>query len=307
MLEGLHPQKPTHVMRLVCDEATARAVADSVMETFDPTETAAAAFENEQTLKWEVEVYFSSPPDDENLRELIRVTVSPSAAASLTIETLAEKDWVKASLDGLSIVHAGRFQVHGSHDRIRIPVNAIGIEIEAALAFGTGHHGTTRGCLLALDAILKRRRPKRVLDVGTGSGVLAIAAARALHRPVAAGDIDPVAVHAARSNAVLNRAGAYVHPVTARGVRHQTLFSERGYDLVFANILARPLMRLAPSITSVAAPDGDIVLSGLLAHDVPGVLSAYAAQGWYLDHRGDLEGWAALTLRKRRMRPVRFI
>ena len=307
MLEGLHPQKPTHVMRLVCDEATARAVADSVMETFDPTETAAAAFENEQTLKWEVEVYFSSPPDDENLRELIRVTVSPSAAASLTIETLAEKDWVKASLDGLSIVHAGRFQVHGSHDRTRIPVNAIGIEIEAALAFGTGHHGTTRGCLLALDAILKRRRPKRVLDVGTGSGVLAIAAARALHRPVAAGDIDPVAVHAARSNAVLNRAGSYVHPVTARGVRHQTLFSERGYDLVFANILARPLMRLAPSITSVAAPDGDIVLSGLLAHDVSGVLSAYAAQGWYLDHRGDLEGWAALTLRKRRTRPVRFI
>ena len=307
MLEGLHPQKPTHVMRLVCDEATARAVADSVMETFDPTETAAAAFENEQTLKWEVEVYFSSPPDDENLRELIRVTVSQSAAASLTIETLAEKDWVKASLDGLSIVHAGRFQVHGSHDRTRIPVNAIGIEIEAALAFGTGHHGTTRGCLLALDAILKRRRPKRVLDVGTGSGVLAIAAARALHRPVAAGDIDPVAVHAARSNAVLNRAGSYVHPVTARGVRHQTLFSERGYDLVFANILARPLMRLAPSITSVAAPDGDIVLSGLLAHDVSGVLSAYAAQGWYLDHRGDLEGWAALTLRKRRTRPVRFI
>ena len=307
MLEGLHPQKPTHVMRLVCDEATARAVADSVMETFDPTETAAAAFENEQTLKWEVEVYFSSPPDDENLRELIRVTVSQSAAASLTIETLAEKDWVKASLDGLSIVHAGRFQVHGSHDRTRIPVNAIGIEIEAALAFGTGHHGTTRGCLLALDAILKRRRPKRVLDVGTGSGVLAIAAARALHRPVAAGDIDPVAVHAARSNAVLNRAGAYVHPVTARGIRHQALFSERGYDLVFANILARPLMRLAPSITSVAAPDGDIVLSGLLAHDVSGVLSAYAAQGWYLDHRGDLEGWAALTLRKRRMRPVRFI
>lgn len=307
MLEGLHPQKPTHVMRLVCDEATARAVADSVMETFDPTETAAAAFENEQTLKWEVEVYFSSPPDDENLRELIRVTVSPSAAASLTLETLAEKDWVKASLDGLSIVHAGRFQVHGSHDRSRIPVNAIGIEIEAALAFGTGHHGTTRGCLLALDAILKRRRPKRVLDVGTGSGVLAIASARALHRPVAAGDIDLVAVHAARSNAVLNRAGSYVHPVIARGVRHQALFSERGYDLVFANILARPLMRLAPSITSVAAPDGDIVLSGLLAHDVSGVLSAYAAQGWYLDHRGDLEGWAALTLRKRRTRPVRFV
>ena len=304
MLEGLTPKQPTHVMRLVTNEATARGVADIVMETFDPNETAAAAFENEATLAWEVEVYFSQAPDEAGMRELIATTVNAEAAASVMFETLAEKDWVKASLDGLSIVEAGRFRVHGSHDRDRIPGHAIAIEIEAALAFGTGHHGTTRGCLLMLDQILKRRRPRHVLDVGTGSGVLAIAAARALHRPVAAGDIDPIAVVAARANATLNHAGAYLRPVVAKGLGHRDLARIKGYDLVFANILARPLIRLAPSIAAASHPDGDIVLSGLLSRDVPGVVTAYGLQGWRLSARIDLEGWAALLLRRRRTRPV---
>jgi ribosomal protein L11 methyltransferase len=304
MLEGLTPKNPTHVMKLVSDEKTARSVADIVMETFDPNETAAAAFENEATLAWEVEVYFAEPPNEVGMRELIASTVNQTAAAALTFETLVEKDWVKASLDGLSIVHAGRFQIHGSHDRQRIPQNAIGIEIEAALAFGTGHHGTTRGCLLMLDDVLKRRRPVHVLDIGTGSGVLAIAAARALHKPVASGDIDPVAVIAARSNAVLNRAGSTVRPVVAKGVGHPQLYAKAHYDLVFANILAKPLIRLAPHIASVASPDADIVLSGLLARDVPGVLNAYGLQGWYLAKRRDLEGWAALLLRRVAGRPL---
>jgi ribosomal protein L11 methyltransferase len=304
MLEGLTPKNPTHVMKLVSDEKTARAVADIVMETFDPNETAAAAFENEATHDWEVEVYFAEPPHQAGMRELIAATVDEGAAKALTFETLAEKDWVQASLDGLSIVHAGRFQVHGSHDRSRIPLNAIGIEIEAALAFGTGHHGTTRGCLLMLDDILKRRRPKNVLDIGTGSGVLAIAAARALHKPVASGDIDPVAVEAAYSNAVLNRAGAYVKPAVAKGVGHPALYAAKHYDLIFANILARPLIKLAPQIAAVAAPDADIVLSGLLARDVPGVVNAYGLQGWYLARRRNLEGWAALLMRRVAGRPL---
>jgi ribosomal protein L11 methyltransferase len=155
-----------------------------------------------------------------------------------------------------------------------------------------------------LDHVLKRRRPRHVLDVGTGSGVLAIAAARALHQPVAAGDIDPVAVEAARANARLNRAGAYVRPVVAKGLRHRDLARMGGYDLVFANILARPLIRLAPAITSATHPDGDIVLSGLLARDVPGVVNAYGLQGWRLSARIDLEGWAALLMRNRRTRPI---
>lgn len=304
MLEGLTPKNPTHVMKLVSDEKTARAVADIVMETFDPNETAAAAFENEATERWEVEVYFADAPDEDGMRQLITDTVSTDAARDLYFETLAEKDWVKASLDGLSIVEAGRFRVHGAHDRGRIPLNAIGIEIEAALAFGTGHHGTTRGCLLMLDHILKQRRPRHVLDVGTGSGVLAIAAARAIKRPVASGDIDPVAVDAARSNAVLNSASDYVRPVVAKGVSHPALYKHAHYDLVFANILARPLIKLAPHIADVANANGDIVLSGLLGRDVPGVLKAYALQGWYLVKRIDLEGWAALLLHRRRNKPV---
>ncbi len=284
-------------MRLVADETTARSVADIIVETFDPAETAAAAFENETTLAWEVEVYFSEPPDEPSVRDLIASAAGPDAAQRLTFETIGEKDWVKASLEGLSLVRAGRFTVHGGHDRARIPLNTIGIEIEAALAFGTGHHGTTRGCLLMLDAILKRRAPRHVLDVGSGTGVLAIAAARALHRPVAAGDIDPVAVEAARENARNNAVGGHLRPVAAKGVEHPALKSRRFYDLIFANILARPLMRLAPSIAAVAAPGADVVLSGLIPRDVPGVLAAYRAQGLHLVRRMELEGWATLQVR----------
>jgi ribosomal protein L11 methyltransferase len=297
MLEGLPPHRPTHVMRLVTDEMTARRVADIIVETYDPAETAAAAFENETTLAWEVEVYFSDPPDEASVRDLIASAAGSEAAERLAFETIGEKDWVKSSLEGLSLVRAGRFTVHGSHDRDRRPRNTIGIEIEAALAFGTGHHGTTRGCLLMLDAILKRRTPRHVLDVGSGTGVLAIAAARALHRPVAAGDIDPVAVDAARENARNNAVGAYLRPVVAKGVQHPGLQASRFYDLVFANILARPLMRLAPSIAAVAAPDADVVLSGLIPRDVPGVLAAYRAQGLHLVRKMELEGWATLQVR----------
>jgi ribosomal protein L11 methyltransferase len=304
MQEGLTPKNPSHVMKLASDEATARAVADIVMETFDPNETAAAAFENEALGRWETEVYFADVPDEVGMRQLIAETVHAEAAEALVFETLAEKDWVKASLDGLSIVEAGRFRVHGSHDRGRIPQNAIGIEIEAALAFGTGHHGTTRGCLLMLDHILKRRRPHAVLDIGTGTGVLAIAAARALKQPVEAGDIDPVAVIAARGNAVLNHAGAYLRPVVAKGTGHPTIATGAPYDLIFANILARPLIKLAPSLTNIASPDADIVLSGLLHPDVAGVLNAYRMQGWYLSKRINLEGWAALLLRRVAGRPL---
>jgi ribosomal protein L11 methyltransferase len=298
MLEGLHPQNPTHVMRLTTNERTARRVADLIVETFDPSETASAAFENEATLAWEVEVYFARQPDEQAMRDLVEIAAGKEIAAAVYFEILAEKDWVKASLDGLSMVEAGRFVIHGSHDRSRVPLNTIGIEIEAALAFGTGHHGTTRGCLLMLDHILKQRRPVHVLDVGTGTGVLAIAAARALHRPVACGDIDPIAVEAAASNARLNRVGTLVHPVVAKGIGHPALNRPYGYDLIFANILARPLIRLAPHIASVAARGGDIVLSGLLDRDVPGVLSAYRAQGWHQLSRINLEGWACLHLKQ---------
>lgn len=305
MLEGLHPCSPTHALRVALPEKAARRVADLVVETFDPAEAASAAFENEATGLWEVEVYFAAEPNRDAIRELVRIAAGDDAAQAAEFDTLAEKDWVKASLEGLTMVEAGRFLIHGGHDRGRVPLNRIGIEIEAALAFGTGHHGTTRGCLLALDHILKQRRPRRVLDVGTGTGVLAIAAARALRTPVALGDIDPVSVEAAASNARLNRAAAYLKPVVARGVQHPTLMAGRPYDLIFANILAKPLRLLAPSIAGVATRDAALILSGLLARDVAGVLSAYAAQGFRLQKRGDLEGWATLVLTRSGAKPMK--
>jgi len=306
MLEGLHPQNPTHVMRYAGTEKTARRIADLIVETFDPAETASAAFENEADKRWEVEVYFSFTPDEASMRDLVRSAAGDQAAQDVVFETLAEQDWVKASLDGLSMVEAGRFLIHGGHDRHRVPLNRIGIEIEAALAFGTGHHGTTRGCLMMLDQILKERRPRRVLDVGTGTGVLAMAAARAIHQRVYAGDIDPVAVRAALGNARLNRCGSYLRPVTAPGLSHPALRGRQSYDLIFANILARPLRRLAPSLSQSATPDADVILSGLLFQDVAGVLSAYAAQGFRLKGRINLEGWACLRLKRGGLAPRRI-
>ncbi|MDJ1158593.1 50S ribosomal protein L11 methyltransferase [Chelatococcus sp. SYSU_G07232] len=296
MLEGLPPHKPTHVMRFATDGASARAMTDILGEVFDPAETAVASFEITDA-EWVVEAYFSRQPDHAAIRELVRPIIG-AAADDLVFDAIGAQDWVKASLEGLKPVRAHRFLVHGSHDRPAVRVNDVAIEIDAALAFGTGHHGTTRGCLIAFAEILKRRRPRHVLDIGTGTGILALAAAKTLRRPVVAGDIDPVAVEVARANARLNRVGDLVRLYAAPGVRHALAARPRRFDLVFANILARPLQRLAPSIAAVLAPQGTLVLSGLLPRDVPGVLSAYAAQGLRLERRAELDGWATLVMKR---------
>jgi len=296
MLEGLPPNGASHVLRLVADQRRARAIADLIVETFDPTETAAAAFEIDDGPDWVVEVFFADEPDHDDIRALIEVATDAETASRAEFSHIAEQDWVTNALAGLAPVRAGRIVVHGSHDRGRLRANDIGIEIEAALAFGTGHHGTTLGCLRALLRICARRRPRRILDVGTGTGVLAIGAALLLKQQVASGDIDPVAVETATANARANHAGAFVRPVVATGLRHPAL--QGRYDLIFANILAKPLRLMAPAIAAAAAPGGELVLSGLLARDVPGVLSAYAAQGFALVERGDIDGWAALLLRR---------
>lgn len=302
MLEGLPPNNATHVMRLACDEATARQVADIIVESFDPAEAAAAAFEDEGTTtdwrpgRWIVEAYFGTAPDEEVLRDLIACAADEEAAQSAVFDEIAMRDWVASSLAGLHAVRAGRFLLHGSHDRDAAGANDIAIEIEAALAFGTGHHGSTRGCLLMLDALAKRRQPKAILDVGTGSGVLAIAAAKRFRRAIWAGDIDPVAVASARTNARQNGVADRIHYVVAPGLQHTELQAHGPYDLVFANILAKPLRKLAPAIKSVLAPGGEVILSGLLACDVAGVLSAYRSQGLALTARLDIDGWATLLL-----------
>jgi ribosomal protein L11 methyltransferase len=183
--------------------------------------------------------------------------------------------------------------------------NSIAIEIEAALAFGTGHHGTTRGCLLALDALLKRTRPRRPLDIGTGTGVLAIAAARALRRPVLASDIDPQAVSTARNNIRFNKAGAYVTAIVARGTTARAMQARRPYDLVFANILVGPLVRLAAPMRKLLAPAATVILSGLLHAHANAALAAYRAQGLHLVARHRLDEWTTLVLRRGGTKPRR--
>jgi ribosomal protein L11 methyltransferase len=188
--------------------------------------------------------------------------------------------------------------VHGQHDRSRVPPNKLGIEIEAALAFGTGHHGTTRGCLLLLDQVLKRYYPRRVLDLGTGTGVLAIAAAKALHGEVLASDIDPASVRVARDNSRLNRTGGLVQIICATGFSAPQFASAGPFDLVLANILANPLRQLATPMARHLAPSGLVILSGLLTHQAAGVVAAYRARGLVPLRHLRIDGWSSLLLRK---------
>ncbi len=297
MLEGLPPHRPTHVLRLLTDERAARAMTDLLGETFDPTDTAVAAFEAEDGRTWRLEAYFAEAPDEEAVRELIRPILGDQADEA-SFETIDERDWVRASLEGLKPVRAGRFLIHGAHDRERVAVNDWPIEIEAALAFGTGHHGTTLGCLRAFAGELRRRRPRAVLDVGTGTGILAFAAARALREPIVAGDLDPQAVLTAHGNARLNGLHPRLRLYCGPGTRHPLAARSRRFDTVFANILAKPLKRLAPSLAGVVAEGGVLILSGLIERDVPGVLSTYRHQGLHLVAKGTIEGWATLLLRR---------
>src|SRR5215475_10472596 len=239
------PPSPTHRANFAIGvEAAARRVVDVLTEIFFEGEAAVAAFERPDG-RWDVTLHFAEAPDQGLLRQLVANAASEELAQSIAFDTIEAKDWVKASLEDLVPVPAGRFVVHGAHDRPRVPANKIGIEIEAALAFGTGHHGTTRGCLLLLDHVLKARRPGCVLDLGTGTGVLAIAAAKALRRTVLASDIDAPSVKVSRENGRLNGAGPLVQVIRATGFSAPEFATSGPFDLVLANILANPLRQLA--------------------------------------------------------------
>jgi ribosomal protein L11 methyltransferase len=279
------------------NEQTATRVVDLLTESFFEGQAAIAAFEGPGG-RWDITVHFAEVPDQASIRNLVRLAAGDEAAQDIAFDTVEAKDWVKATLEELVPVRAGRFIVHGRHDRSRVPPNKLGIEIEAALAFGTGHHGTTRGCLLLLDSVLKAYRPRRVLDLGTGTGVLAIAAAKALQINVLASDIDPLAVKVAHDNARLNGAGDLVETIRATGFSAPE-FGKRGpFDLVLANILANPLRQMATPMARHLAPSALIVLSGLLPHQARSVIAAYRARGLVLVRQIRIEGWSSLLLRK---------
>jgi ribosomal protein L11 methyltransferase len=278
------------------DEQAARHVLDVLTEVFFDGEAAVAAFERPDG-RWGVTLHFAQSPDQAGLRELIGNAAGTEIAAGIVFDTVEAKDWVKASLEELVPVPAGRFVVHGQHDRARVPDNKLSIEIEAALAFGTGHHGTTRGCLLLLDHVLKAYRLTHVLDLGTGTGVLAIAAAKALRYQVLASDVDAESVRVARENARANGVGDLVKVIRATGFSAPDFPREGPFDLVLANILANPLKQLDGPMSAHLAPGALVILSGLLTPQAAGVIAAYRARGLVPLRHHKIEGWSSLLLR----------
>ncbi len=246
---------------------------------------------------WEVGAYFEGRPDHAGLALLAALHGAPDFA----VAPVGSRDWLAQVRAGLTPVEAGRFVVYGSHDRARIPANLVGLEIEAALAFGTGHHESTRGCLLALDGLAREGLMFRnAADVGSGTGVLAMAVARVWPARVTASDIDPLAVSTARANIAANRLGGRVVCVTAPGFAHPLLHARARYDLVLANILATPLRRLAPQMAQHAAPASVLVLAGLLTRQAPGVEAVYRGFGFRRRRQIRLGAWSALVLQRGR-------
>jgi ribosomal protein L11 methyltransferase len=279
------------------DEKAAKGVVDVLTEVSFEGQAAITAFERPDG-RWDVALHFAEAPDQALVREQVSSAAGGHIAKTIAFDTVEAKDWVRASLEDLVPVPAGRFVVHGAHDRARVPHNKLGIEIEAALAFGTGLHGTTRGCLLLLDHVLKTGQPRRVLDLGTGTGVLAIAAAKALHGKVLASDIDALSVKVARENAQANGTRNWVQAIRAAGFSAPDFASCGPFDLVLANILANPLRQLAGPMSRHLAPSAFVILSGLLTHQAAGVIAAYRARGLVLVRHLQVEGWSSLLMRR---------
>ena len=298
MTSTLTPQ--THRATLaIGDERSARRIADLLTEGLAEGEAAVAAFAG-PTGRWDITVHFAEAPNEATIRDLIALAAGDEAARAASFDVVEAKDWVKATLEDLVPVHAGRFIVHGQHDRAKVAPNKLGIEIEAALAFGTGHHGTTRGCLVLLGHVLKAHRPRRVLDLGTGTGVLAIAAAKALHDQVLASDIDALSVKVAAENAQANGVGPWVEVTWGSGFSAPRLRQRKPFDLVLANILANPLRQMATAMSAHLAGGARVILSGLLSAQAPSVVAAYRARGLVLERQIIIDGWSSLLLHKAR-------
>ena len=291
----------TVVATIALAEAPARALAAAI-DADDVLWACALDLHETAPRKWQVAVYFEASPNAAERAALARL----AGDAAFAIAPLPATDWVAKSLAGLAPVRAGPFLVHGSHDRAKARANDIAIEIEAGLAFGTGHHGTTAGCLIAIDRVAKARPIVNALDVGTGSGVLAIGLAKRAHARVTASDIDPVAVKVARENVRLNGVARFVRTLVATGLNHAAIETRAPYDLIVANILAGPLVALAPAIRRHLAPGGTVILSGLLIEQRRRVAAAYRGQGLRSSDTIVRDEWATLVLAENSLAACRF-
>ncbi|MDQ1900445.1 50S ribosomal protein L11 methyltransferase [Paracoccus sp. WLY502] len=279
----------THVQGRQAAEALAEACED-----LEPEPVGTGVFEIEDgSDRWEVGVYFTDKPDEIALALL----AAALGANPFAVSELPDVDWVAHVRRELTPVRAGRFFVHGSHDADKVPEGVEALWIEAAMAFGTGHHNTTKGCLEALDRLATQGfQPHRIVDIGCGTAVLAMAAARLWPVTVLASDIDAVAVDTAAANVIANGLDGRVICIEAAGFGHQMLEDNAPYDLVLANILKQPLIDLAPQMAAMVAPEGRIILSGILTTQADEVVETYETQGFDLDRRDDLAEWSALTL-----------
>jgi ribosomal protein L11 methyltransferase len=278
---------------------TGKAAADALgeaMERLDPEPTGVGVFEIEDgSGLWEVGGYFTDIPDHAGLA-LLAVAFG---AKPFTVSEVPQTDWVAKVKRELAPVRAGRFLLYGSHDADKVTDDVVPLLIEAAMAFGTGHHGTTQGCLIAFDDLLEAgERPACVLDVGCGTAVLAMAAARVLpDAQIVASDIDPVAVDVAEANLAANGMAGTVLCLEATGLDHPQIVASGPYDLIFANILKGPLIDLAPQIVAAMGQGGAVILSGLLNDQAEEVVNAYESAGLLLYARRSLGDWTTLTLK----------
>jgi ribosomal protein L11 methyltransferase len=278
-------------------EVLAGEVLDLLSEVFGEEDFAIATTEiDEKKDIWEASVYMMRE-DEDDVRVRVEAALSEAFPdMAVEREVIPDVDWVAKSLEGLKPVRAGRFLVHGSHDRDKVRSGDIAIEIDAGQAFGTGHHGTTAGCLEVIDRVVRSRRVRNALDLGTGSGVLAIAVRKLKNIPVLATDIDPIATRVAAENVRRNGIASGIVTETAPGF-HSTAFSNHGpFDLIIANILARPLIKMAPQLVTHLAPGGSVILSGILASQRWKVLAAY--NGAHLRHVRTIwrNGWVTIHL-----------
>ncbi|MDB2334542.1 50S ribosomal protein L11 methyltransferase [Planktomarina temperata] len=266
------------------------------LEALEPAPTGVGVFEVEDGKGiWEVGGYFLDAPDDIDLALLS----AAFGAGSFVVSEVPDQDWVAKVRRELPPVEAGRFFVYGSHDAALLPEGRIGLLIEAAMAFGTGHHGTTLGCLRAYDRLLDDgQRFDNVLDLGCGTAVLAMSAARMGAAHVLASDIDPVAVEVALANVKANGLVGRVSCVESIGFDSPVLRAGAPFDLIFSNILKGPLIELAPDMAAHLAPGGRAILSGLLVEQADEIVEVYQGQGLALETREDLGEWSALTLRR---------
>ncbi len=278
-------------------ERDAERILDLMTPVFEEEELPIATSEiDEKKDIWEASIYLYADQEEDVRPRFEALLADTYPGLAIDKEIIPDVDWIARSLDGLKPVRAGRFVVHGSHDRDKIRASEIAIEIDAGQAFGTGHHGTTAGCLETIETVMRSRRVRNALDLGTGSGVLAIAVRKLKNIPVLATDIDPIAVRVARENVVRNGIASGISLETAPGF-HSTAFSRHGpFDLIIANILARPLIRMAPQLANHLAPGGSVILSGILAAQRWKVIAAY--NGARLRHVRTIwrNGWVTIHL-----------